>query len=109
MMLDYIRPFNSFVGKANYYGTHAMQNKRSMLHSVCKQLTLYDQDTTGQYVVDCSDKQSGFSIAPAAQYCSVARERVQYPHIPTTVRVPSNSNVRWPYLSNCIDQVWAIA
>ena len=48
---------------------------------VSKQLTLYDQETTDPYVVDYKvltvlDKQSGFSIAPAAQYCSVARERI---------------------------------
>ena len=49
---------------------------------VSKQLILYDQETTDQYVVvdykvlHCLDKQSGFSIAPAAKYCSVARERV---------------------------------
>ena len=45
---------------------------------VSKQHTLFDQETTDQYVVDyCLDKQSGFSTAPAAQYCSVARERVK--------------------------------
>ena len=43
---------------------------------VSKQLALSDQETTDQYVVDCLDKQNGFSIAPVAQYCSVARERV---------------------------------
>ena len=49
---------------------------------VSKQHTLYDQETTDQCVVwlesvSCLDKQSGFSIAPAAQYCSVARERIK--------------------------------
>ena len=28
--------------------------------------------------VNCLDKQSGFSIEPAAQYCSVACERVSH-------------------------------
>ena len=50
---------NSFMGKANYFS---------------KQLTLYDQETTDQYV--CLDTQSGFSTASAVQYYSVARERV---------------------------------
>ena len=53
---------------------------------VCKQLTLlYGQETTfplDQCVVDYKSlnglgKQSGFSIVPAAQYCSVAHERVK--------------------------------
>ena len=49
---------------------------------VSKQLTLYDQEITDQYVVDykvlnCLDKQSDFSIAPVAQYCSVASERIK--------------------------------
>ena len=40
---------------------------------VSKQLTLYDQEKTDQYVcglqsVNCLDKQSSFSIAPAVQY-----------------------------------------
>ena len=39
------------MGKANYFS---------------KQLTLYDQETTDQYV--CLDKQSGFSTASAVQY-----------------------------------------
>ena len=47
---------NSFGGKANYYGTHVVQKKKSVV--LCrenidsKQLTLYDQETTDQYVVD---------------------------------------------------------
>ena len=75
--------FNSFAGKANYYGIHVVQNKCCMLQEnvVSKQLTPYDQETTDQYVVDCKvlnrlDKQSGFSIVPAVQYWSVAHERV---------------------------------
>ena len=43
--------FNSFAGKANYYGTHVVQKK--VLCVAGKQLTLYDQETTDQYVVDC--------------------------------------------------------
>ena len=48
---------------------------------VSKQLALHDQETTDQYVVDCKVltvyiNRGGFSIAPVAQYCSVARERV---------------------------------
>ena len=45
---------NCFAGKANYYGTHVVQNKRCELQEnlVSKQLTLYDQETTDQYVVD---------------------------------------------------------
>ena len=66
-----------------------MQNKKCCAlqeNVVSKQLTLYDQETIDQYVVDykvfnCFDKQSGFSIAPAAQYCSVACERVNI-HVP---------------------------
>ena len=42
---------------------------------------LHDQETTDLYVVDCLDIQSGFSIAPAAQYCSVVHERVKLPII----------------------------
>ena len=46
---------NSFAGKANYYSTHVLQNKRCALQEnlVSKQLTLFDQETTDQYVVDC--------------------------------------------------------
>ena len=43
-------------GKANYYGKHVMQNKSVVLlqeNIVSKQLALYDQETTDQYVVDC--------------------------------------------------------
>ena len=45
---------NAFAGKANYYGTHVVQNKHCALQEnvVSKQLTLYDQETTDQYVVD---------------------------------------------------------
>ena len=45
---------NSFVGKANNYCTHVVQNTRCALQEnlVSKQLTLYDQETTDQYVVD---------------------------------------------------------
>ena len=45
---------NSFVGKANYYGTHVHNKKCCALQEkvVSKQLTLYDQETTDQYVVD---------------------------------------------------------
>ena len=45
---------NSFAGKDNYYNTHVVQNKRCALQKnlVYKQLTLYDQETTDQYVVD---------------------------------------------------------
>ena len=45
---------NSFVGKANYYGTHVVQNKVLCVagNVVIKQLTLYDRETTDQYVVD---------------------------------------------------------
>ena len=48
--------FNSFAGKANYYGTHVVQKKTCCVlqeNVVSKQLTLYDQETTDQYVVDC--------------------------------------------------------
>ena len=46
---------NSFAGKPNYYGTHVVQNKYCVLQEniVSKQLALYDQETTDQYVVDC--------------------------------------------------------
>ena len=45
---------NSFAGKVNYCGTHVVRNKLSALQEnvVCKQLTLYDQETTDQCVVD---------------------------------------------------------
>ena len=46
---------NSFMGKANYYGTHVVQNKKCCVlreNVISKQLTLYDQETTGQYAVD---------------------------------------------------------
>ena len=45
--------FNSFTGKANY---HVVQKKKCCVlqeNVVSKQLTLYDQETTDQYVVDC--------------------------------------------------------
>ena len=48
--------FNSFAGKANYYGTHVVPKKKKCCalqeNVVSKQLTLYDQETTDQYVVD---------------------------------------------------------
>ena len=47
---------NSFAGKANYYGKHVVQNKSVAClqeNIVSKQLALYDQETTDQYVVDC--------------------------------------------------------
>ena len=72
----------SFAGKANYYSTHKKKCCALQENVVSKQLTLYDQETTDQSCcwlqsVNCLDKQSGFSIAPAAQYCSVARDRVK--------------------------------
>ena len=45
-----VSKINSFAGKANYYGTHGVQNKLQE-NVVSKQLTLYDQETTYQYVV----------------------------------------------------------
>ena len=43
----------SFAGKANYYGIHVVQKKKVLrVAVVSKQLTLYDQKTTDQYVVD---------------------------------------------------------
>ena len=48
--------FNSFAGKANYYSTHVVQKKKCCAlqeNVVSKQLTLYDEETTDQYVVDC--------------------------------------------------------
>ena len=39
--------FNSFVGKANYYGTHVVQDKKCCAlqeNVVSNQLTLYDQE-----------------------------------------------------------------
>ena len=46
---------DSFAGKANYYGTCCAKKKCCALQEnvVSKQLTLYDQETTDQYVVDC--------------------------------------------------------
>ena len=43
------------MGKANYYGTHVVQKKCCALQEnvVSKQLMLYDQEITDQYVVDC--------------------------------------------------------
>ena len=45
---------SSFAGKANYYSTHVVQKKCCALQEnvVSKQLILYDQETTDQYVVD---------------------------------------------------------
>ena len=45
---------NSIAGIANYYGTHVVQNRRCALQEnlVSKQITLYDQETIDQYVVD---------------------------------------------------------
>ena len=49
--------FNSFTGKANYYSTHVVQQKKKCCalqeNVVSKRLTLYDQETTDQCVVDC--------------------------------------------------------
>ena len=77
----------AFVGKANYYGTRVVQNKKCCVlqeNIVSKLLTLYDQEQLINMLltksVNCLDKQSSFSIAPAAQYCSVAHERVNYSH-----------------------------
>ena len=45
----------SWAFEANYYGTHVVQNKKCCAlqeNVVSKQLTLYDQETTDQYVVD---------------------------------------------------------
>ena len=57
-----ITVFNSFVGKANYYGTHVVQKKvlrvSINIHYMC-----------------------GFRIAPAAHFCSVARGRVNIPYM----------------------------
>ena len=49
---------NSFTGRANYDGTHVVPKKKKKVvalqeNVVSKQLTLYDQETTDQYVVDC--------------------------------------------------------
>ena len=49
---------NSFAGRANYYTVHMLCKKKKVLRVagkriVSKQLTLYDQETTDQYVVDC--------------------------------------------------------
>ena len=44
------------MGKANYYGTYVVQKKKCCAlqeNVVSKQLTVYDQETTDQYVVDC--------------------------------------------------------
>ena len=72
---------HSFTGKANYYVTHVVQKKKCCVlqeNVVSKQLTLYDQETTDQYVVVCKvlTNKVAFSIVPAAQYCSVARDGV---------------------------------
>ena len=71
---------NSFVGKANYYGTHVVQKKKCYAlqeNVVSKQLTLHEQLINMLLTTKCLNKLSGFSIAPAGQYCSVARERVK--------------------------------
>ena len=43
----------SFDGIANYYGTHVVHNNCCALHEnvVSKQITLYDQEISDQYVV----------------------------------------------------------
>ena len=67
---------------------HVVQNKCCVLQEnvVSKQLTLYDQETISCSLqsVYCLDKQSDFSIASGAQYCSVAHERVK--------QIPLNGN-----------------
>ena len=46
---------NSFMDKANYYGIHVVHHKKCCAlqeNVVNKQLILYDQETSDQYVVD---------------------------------------------------------
>ena len=47
--------------------------------------------------VNCLDKQSGFSIAPAAQYCSVARERF---NLVTTMLLVSGIEIKAHIITN---------